>query len=81
MSIVIYVHANVVISKCNCYRLGVGICIYSTLDHCWSFSVYLLSCKVDDGDSTISVGASSLSGSFRNSYSNNTCKPGTVGAK
>ena len=40
-----------------------------------------LSCKVDDGDSTISVGASSLSGSFCNSYSNDTCKPGTVGAK
>ena len=45
---------------------------------CWSFSACPVSCKVDDEDSIISVGTSSLSGSFCNSYSNNTCKPWPV---
>ena len=30
MGIVVHVHANVIISKCTQYRLGVGIFIHST---------------------------------------------------
>ena len=53
------------------YRTVVGASLY----------VCPLSCKVDDGDSIVSVDTCSLSGSFSYSYCYNTCKPISLGAK